>query len=72
MKNFNGLVNELITARDYMRVKDIPTLIGTDVEDNPIRIDQTEKEFLELFNKIDSSDRETLKTYMEFLINKKE
>lgn len=70
-KNFTGLVNELITARDYMKVKDIPTLIGTDVEDNPIRIDKAEKEFLDLFNKIDINDRKTLQTYMEFLINKK-
>lgn len=71
MKKFNGLVNELISARDYMRIRDIPTLIGTDIEDNPIRIDQTEKDFLGLFAKIDPADRDTLKTYMEFLINKK-
>lgn len=72
-KKFEELVKELTNARDFMKIKDIPSLIvNVENEQKNLLIDENEKKFLDMFNQIGIKDRDTLFTYMEFLINKKD
>ncbi|MGI8170391.1 helix-turn-helix domain-containing protein [Enterococcus lactis] len=71
-KKCEKLVIELTRARDFMKVKDIPSLVANvENEHTKIFIDESSAKFLDLFNQIDKQDRQNLFSYMEFLINKK-
>ncbi len=72
-KKCDELMIELTHARDFMKVKEIPSLAASvEHEQTKFFIDESSAKFLDLFNQIDKKDRQPLFSYMEFLINKKE
>lgn len=70
-QGYDNLVSHFIEARNYMRIKDIPTMIEPDSTDGLLQISEREKRFLELFNEMPKKEQENLLDYMKFLINKK-
>ncbi|EGC69764.1 DNA-binding helix-turn-helix protein [Enterococcus casseliflavus ATCC 12755] len=69
---FNDLVNQFIQVRNYMRIKDVPGLVETDIGNDTIMIGPAAKDFLKLFEKIPAKERDNLFSYMNFLIKKEQ
>lgn len=69
---YNDLLKQFTQVRNYMRIKDIPSLVETNTENETIFISEKEKKFLELLEKIPSKDYDNLLAYMKFLVEKGE